>query len=142
MGTASQRVRDEWLALRCQAREAGAFEELILEMESPLLYYVAKLLNDESRALDVLQEVWLSAYHGISASKSRRHCESGFIESLTGRPWTACGPTFPANGRSARGPSLKSAVTKTRSTPKTQRRFTALSIDSTSSTVMCWCCIS
>ena len=65
MGTASQRVRDEWLALRCQAREAGAFEELILEMESPLLYYVAKLLNDESRALDVLQEVWLSAYHGI-----------------------------------------------------------------------------
>jgi RNA polymerase sigma-70 factor, ECF subfamily len=65
MGTASQRVRDEWLALRCKLRAPGAFEELILEMESPLLYYVAKLLNDESRAFDVLQEVWLAASHGI-----------------------------------------------------------------------------
>ncbi len=38
---------------------------------------------------------------GSGGSKSRRHCESGFIESLTGRPWTACGPTCPANGRSS-----------------------------------------
>jgi RNA polymerase sigma-70 factor (ECF subfamily) len=34
-------------------------------MEPPLLYYVTKLLNDENRALDVLQEVWLAAFRGI-----------------------------------------------------------------------------
>jgi RNA polymerase sigma-70 factor (ECF subfamily) len=34
-------------------------------MELPLLYYVSKLLNDENRALDVLQEVWLTAFRGM-----------------------------------------------------------------------------
>jgi RNA polymerase sigma-70 factor, ECF subfamily len=33
--------------------------------EPPLFYYVTKLLNDEGRAFDLLQEVWLAAYHGI-----------------------------------------------------------------------------
>ncbi len=65
MGTASKRVRDEWLALRCKLRTPGAFEDLIGELEPPLLYYVSKLLNDESRAFDLLQEVWLAAYRGI-----------------------------------------------------------------------------
>jgi RNA polymerase sigma-70 factor (ECF subfamily) len=65
MGTASKRVRDEWLALRCKLRTPGAFEDLIGEMEPPILYYLSKLLNDEGRAFDLLQEVWLAAYHGI-----------------------------------------------------------------------------
>jgi RNA polymerase sigma-70 factor (ECF subfamily) len=65
MGARSEQARDEWLALRCQLRAPGAFEDLIREMEAPLLYYVSKLLHEESRAFDVLQEVWLAAYRGI-----------------------------------------------------------------------------
>jgi RNA polymerase sigma-70 factor, ECF subfamily len=65
METDSQRARDEWLALRCKLQAPGAFDDLIREMEPPLLYYVTKLLNNESRALDLLQEVWLTAFRGF-----------------------------------------------------------------------------
>ena len=65
MGKSSRRARDEWLALRCKVRAPGAFEDLIREMEPSLLYYATKLLSDESRALDVLQDIWLTAYRGI-----------------------------------------------------------------------------
>jgi RNA polymerase sigma-70 factor (ECF subfamily) len=58
-------ARDEWLALRCQHGRPEAFEELVREMERPLLYYATKLLGDEGRALDVLQEVWLRALRSI-----------------------------------------------------------------------------
>jgi len=33
-----RRMQYEWLALRCQSGEAGAFEDLIAVMERPLLY--------------------------------------------------------------------------------------------------------
>ena len=55
----------EWMALRCQAGEAGAFEDLIAVMERPLLYYAASLTGNPDSALDVLQEVWIKAFHGI-----------------------------------------------------------------------------
>jgi RNA polymerase sigma-70 factor (ECF subfamily) len=60
-----QRTRDGWLALRCQLGEEGAFGELVREFERPLRYFVTKLLGDEERALDVLQEVWLRALRGL-----------------------------------------------------------------------------
>ncbi|HEV3342146.1 MAG TPA: RNA polymerase sigma factor [Pirellulales bacterium] len=65
METAARRARDEWLALRCQLGEAAAFDELVQELERPLLYYVAKLLGDQNLAFDVLQEVWLRAFRQI-----------------------------------------------------------------------------
>ena len=72
MDTAARQARDEWLALRCKLDAPAAFEDLIREMELPLLYYVTKLLNDESRAFDVLQEVWLAAFRGIRRLKDPR----------------------------------------------------------------------
>jgi RNA polymerase sigma-70 factor (ECF subfamily) len=77
MDTAARTVRDEWLALRCQAGEPGAFEDLVREMERPLRYYVAKLLRDEDQALDVLQEVWVRAFRSL-----RRLAEPRSL-----RPW-------------------------------------------------------
>ena len=65
MRSAARLARDEWLALGCQRGRPEAFEELIREMERPLLYYVSKLLRDDERALDVLQEVWLRAFRSI-----------------------------------------------------------------------------
>jgi RNA polymerase sigma-70 factor, ECF subfamily len=65
MEPAARRTRDEWLALRCKLGEPAAFEELVIELERPLLYYVAKLVGDQNLAFDVLQEVWLRAFRQI-----------------------------------------------------------------------------
>jgi len=67
-----RQARDEWLALRCQLRAPGAFEDLVREMERPLLYYVTKLLSDEHLAFDVLQEVWGAAFRGMRNLKEPR----------------------------------------------------------------------
>jgi RNA polymerase sigma-70 factor (ECF subfamily) len=63
------RTQYEWLALRCQSGEAGAFEDLIAIMERPLLYYAASLTGNQDSALDVLQEVWIRAFRGIRKLK-------------------------------------------------------------------------
>jgi RNA polymerase sigma-70 factor (ECF subfamily) len=63
MSDGTQQTRDELLALRLRLGEAGAFSDLVREMERPLLYYLARLVGDTS-ALDVLQEVWLGAFRG------------------------------------------------------------------------------
>jgi len=59
------RARDEWLALRCQTNEAGAYEELVSTLEMPLLYYAIKLTGSRDRALDIMQEAWIRAIRGI-----------------------------------------------------------------------------
>ena len=65
MDHSTARIRDELLALRCQRGEAAAFAELIAEFERPLLYYLRKVLGDEDRAYDVLQELWLKVVRTI-----------------------------------------------------------------------------
>jgi DNA-directed RNA polymerase specialized sigma24 family protein len=55
------RTQYEWMALRCQAGDAGASEDLIAVMERPLLYYATSLTGNPDVALDVLQEVWIRA---------------------------------------------------------------------------------
>jgi RNA polymerase sigma-70 factor (ECF subfamily) len=59
----------EWLALRCQAGEADAFEDLVAAMERPLLYYAASLTGNQDSGLDVLQEVWIKAFSTIGKLK-------------------------------------------------------------------------
>jgi len=59
------RTQYAWIALRCQAREPGAFEDLIAVMERPLLYYANSLTDNPDSALDVLQEVWIKVFRGI-----------------------------------------------------------------------------
>ncbi|MEP6472505.1 MAG: RNA polymerase sigma factor [Gemmatimonadota bacterium] len=61
----SDRIRDEWLALRCQAGDVGAFEDLVAVMERPLLFYLSRLVGAEHEVLDVLQEVWIKAFRDI-----------------------------------------------------------------------------
>jgi len=63
------RTQDEWVALRCQAGEPAAFEDLVALMERPLLYYATQLTGDAETALDVLQEVWMKAFRGIGRLK-------------------------------------------------------------------------
>jgi RNA polymerase sigma-70 factor, ECF subfamily len=59
----------EWIALRCQTGEAGAFEDLVTAMERPLLYYAASITGDPDSGLEVLQEVWMKVFHGIGKLK-------------------------------------------------------------------------
>jgi DNA-directed RNA polymerase specialized sigma24 family protein len=61
----ARQARDEWLALRCQLGEPGAFADLVREMERPLLYYVSRLLGDEDRAIGLLQEVWVRVFRTV-----------------------------------------------------------------------------
>ena len=63
------RAKDEWLALRCQSGEPDAFEDLVDVMERPLLYYAAKLLGNEERAIDALQDVWIRVFGAIRKLK-------------------------------------------------------------------------
>ena len=65
----ANRTLYEWLALRCQSGEPGAFEDLIAVMERPLLYYAMSLTGSEDGALDVLQEVWIEMFRGIRKLK-------------------------------------------------------------------------
>src|SRR5271165_698617 len=67
--TTENQVQYEWLALRCQSGDPGAFEDLIAVMERPLLYYAMSLTGAQDRALDVLQEVWMRALRGIRKLK-------------------------------------------------------------------------
>jgi RNA polymerase sigma-70 factor (ECF subfamily) len=63
------RVRFEWLALRCQTDDPEAFADLIAVMERPLLYYATSLTRNQDVALDVLQDVWLKVVRGIRRLK-------------------------------------------------------------------------
>jgi RNA polymerase sigma-70 factor (ECF subfamily) len=58
-----------WIALRCQAGDRAAFEDLIAAMERPLLYYATSLTGSQDSGLDVLQEVWLRALRDIRKLK-------------------------------------------------------------------------
>ena len=59
------RLQFEWLTLRCQAGDPGAFADLIAVMERPMLYYATSLTGSHDSALDVMQDVWLKAFRGI-----------------------------------------------------------------------------
>ena len=59
------RARYEWLALRCQAGDPGAFEDLVVVMERPLLYYATSLTGNKDDGLDVLQDVWIRVLRRI-----------------------------------------------------------------------------
>jgi RNA polymerase sigma-70 factor, ECF subfamily len=64
------RAYDEWLALRCQSDEPGAYDALVSRFESPLLYYATKLTGSRDRALDIVQETWIRAFRGVKKLKA------------------------------------------------------------------------
>jgi RNA polymerase sigma-70 factor (ECF subfamily) len=64
-----ERIQFEWLALRCQAGDPAAFEDLIAVMERPLIFYAASLTGNQDAAPDVLQDVWLKVVRGIHSLK-------------------------------------------------------------------------
>jgi RNA polymerase sigma-70 factor, ECF subfamily len=61
----ADRLYERLLVLRCQARDEGAFAELVGRYGPRLRYYVRKLVGEVSSAEDVLQDVWLDVWRGL-----------------------------------------------------------------------------
>jgi len=74
----------EWLTLRCQSGEAGAFEDLIAVMERPLLYYAMSLAGSDDAARDVLQETWIRVFRGIRKLKDPAKLRSWLYSTVHG----------------------------------------------------------
>jgi RNA polymerase sigma-70 factor (ECF subfamily) len=51
-----EQISCELLVARCRLDEPAAWEQLVRQWEPKLLYFVRRLVDDESDALDVLQQ--------------------------------------------------------------------------------------
>ena len=67
-----QSIQNELLVLRCRRGDSAAFRQLIDHWERPLLYYIRRLLGTTGVEWDVLQEVWLRVFRGISSLREPR----------------------------------------------------------------------
>ena len=56
------RLEERIEVLLAQQGDMEAFRRLVTLYERRLLYYILRFVEDADRALDVLQEVWLSAF--------------------------------------------------------------------------------
>lgn len=65
MNDDSERIREEWIVLRCQLKDSSAFGELVNLMEDRLYYYIRRFIHSETDAYDVLQQVWLAVFRNI-----------------------------------------------------------------------------
>lgn len=65
-------VARELLALRCRRGDRAAWEELIQTWEPRLLYFIRRIVRDETDAWDVLQETWLRVLKGIGSLSDLR----------------------------------------------------------------------
>src|SRR5436305_5538759 len=54
------REQEYALVVRAQRGDTGAFRALVDQYDRRLLYFVLRFLPDAERALDVLQDVWLT----------------------------------------------------------------------------------
>ena len=61
----SREIYDELLVTRCKGRDVAAWDELVRRWNGRLLYYLRRLIDQESDATSALQDVWLQALRGI-----------------------------------------------------------------------------
>jgi RNA polymerase sigma-70 factor (ECF subfamily) len=59
------RLQERVLVLRCQAGDEAAFAELVGKYSQRLRYYLWKMLKDQDRVQDILQDVWLQVLRGM-----------------------------------------------------------------------------
>lgn len=65
MAKDKEQIACELLITRCRLGEPAAWEELVRQWEPKLLYFVRRLVDHESDALDVLQLTWLKVVRNI-----------------------------------------------------------------------------
>jgi RNA polymerase sigma-70 factor (ECF subfamily) len=63
----AEKVYRSILVVRCQAGDRAAFAELV-ELHTPRLrYFLARMIDDDHAADDLLQAVWLDVYRGLAS---------------------------------------------------------------------------
>lgn len=65
-----QRASEMLHVLRAQRGESEAFRALVNSYERRLLYFVRRFVDDPDRALDVLQEIWVTVFRRIGTLKA------------------------------------------------------------------------
>jgi RNA polymerase sigma-70 factor (ECF subfamily) len=58
------------LVLRFQAGDRNAFHELVVRYERRLIYYIRRMVGEESDSFDILQEVWLRVYRRMGTLRA------------------------------------------------------------------------
>jgi RNA polymerase sigma-70 factor, ECF subfamily len=66
----AERALETALLLRVQAGEAAAFPELVRRFDSPLRYFVRRIVGDVAAADDLVQDVWISALRQLNDLRS------------------------------------------------------------------------
>ena len=66
----TEQIEEKLLVMRAQAREAGAFPQLVARYERRLLYYIHRLLGNDVDREDVLQEVWIRVFLKINTLRA------------------------------------------------------------------------
>lgn len=67
MARSTSDIYDELLVLRCQRGDNAAWNELVQRYTDRLWYFVRRLIEDDDQAAQVLQDVWLQVFRGLSA---------------------------------------------------------------------------
>lgn len=57
----------ELLAVRCRRGDRAALEELVQTWERRLLYFIRRIVRDETDSWDVLQKTWIRVLCGIAS---------------------------------------------------------------------------
>lgn len=58
-------IHDELLVLRCRRGDTAAWDELARRYNDRLWYYVRRFVNDEHRAVQVVQDIWVHVLRGL-----------------------------------------------------------------------------
>ncbi len=63
-------ILNRLILLQCRQGKREGLETLVETWQKPLLYYIRRMVEREDDALDVMQEVWLRVFRGISSLQS------------------------------------------------------------------------
>ena len=72
MAKFTDQLYQQVLILKCQTRQAGAFEELVTCYDAPLRFYLRRLTGDIDSVDDILQDVWLDVFRKLPKLQSPR----------------------------------------------------------------------
>ena len=61
---------EKLLVMRAQAREEGAFQQLVTRYERRILYYIYRILGNDADRADVMQEVWIRVFLKITTLRA------------------------------------------------------------------------
>ena len=63
-------IREQLLVLQAQGRDPVAFRELVVLYDRRILYYVRRILSEDSDGADVLQEIWMKVFLRINTLRA------------------------------------------------------------------------